>query len=79
MRGRGKVGDWFKGLYNKIREKGLISKGLAMAAPYAGTYSPIMSGASTIASKLGFGRRKRMYRGHGLRLAGGRRVRRRYY
>ena len=79
MRGRG-IGDVFKRLYQTIRDKKLISKGLSMAAPYSGSYSPIVSGASALASKLGFGRR-RMYRqkARGLRLAGGRRMRRRYY
>ena len=77
IRGRG-IGDWFKKLYNTVRDKKLISRGLAAVAPALGSYSPIASGASALAGKLGFGR-KRMYSGRGLRLAGGRRVRYRYY
>ena len=80
IRGAG-VGSWLKNLYNTVRDKKLISRGLSAIAPYTGSYSPIASGAATVASKLGFGRRRpRMYRGKGLRLAGGaRRVRRRYF
>lgn len=69
-RGRGKVGDFFKKLWGTIKEKKLISKGLSAVAPYLGAYSPIATGASQVAGALGAGRRRRMYRGGALRLAG---------
>jgi hypothetical protein len=49
----------------------VISKGLTAAAPLTGTYAPIALGASALADKLGYGKRRGRPKGKGLVLSGG--------
>jgi len=58
MRGKGVLGD----VFNFTKKNKLISRGLTMAAPMAGSYSPLVAGAGALAGLLGFGKRPRRRR-----------------
>jgi hypothetical protein len=51
----GKVNDFFK-------KHKLISRGASALAPFAGAYSPIVAGVGGVASKLGYGKKRRRRR-----------------
>jgi hypothetical protein len=61
MRGKGAIGDWFKGAANWIKKNKILSRG----STALGEVFPIMKQASKGFQSLGLGRRRRMtYRRH---------------
>jgi len=67
MRGGGFLGDAWNWAKNKIIDKGKeyinnkgISKSLYSAAPYAGKYSGLVTGAAKLADTIGYGKIRRI-------------------
>jgi hypothetical protein len=64
MKGEGPAWDWIKNsakkVHNFVKDKKLISRGLnALASTGITPYSAGLARAGTVASSLGYGRRKR--------------------
>lgn len=62
QQGDGKALDWIKDTakkaYRFVKDKQLISKGLAAVAPLAGPFAPHVIAGSAVANALGYGRKR---------------------
>ena len=71
----GSIGKFFKSAVGFLRKHKVLSTLGKVATPFAGPYSGAVTGATGVASALGFGRRRRRLKGLGLQPAGGSRHR----
>jgi len=58
MRGEG-LGDFLGNALKFTKSNQLVSRGLATAAPFAGSYAPVVGGLGAVAGLLGWGKKRR--------------------